>query len=127
MLIQGGDIMAKNIEHAMSMLIREIRKENIGHGPREINTRILGPWVICEMKGNLTNVEKFMIESEEGQQSVHKARTTLVKKIYENPAKVEQIEDIVQAKLVNVFTDINIDTDTAITIYVFDKPILDKN
>ncbi|MGG0655007.1 DUF2294 domain-containing protein [Rummeliibacillus pycnus] len=119
--------MKKKMEHAMSMLIREIRKENIGNGPREINIRIVGAWVICEMKGNLTNVEKFMIESEEGHQMVHKARTTLVKKIYEDPEKVEKLEEIVQAKLVNVFTDINIDKDIAMTIYVFDKPIMDNS
>ncbi|MFJ8260956.1 DUF2294 domain-containing protein [Rummeliibacillus sp. NPDC094406] len=119
--------MTKKMEHAMSMLIREIRKENIGNGPKEINVRIVGSWVICEMKGNLTNVEKFMIESEEGQQMVHKARTTLVKEIYEDPAKVKKLEDIVQAKLVNVFTDIDIKTDIAMTIYVFDKPIMDNS
>ncbi|WP_397538790.1 DUF2294 domain-containing protein [Rummeliibacillus pycnus] len=119
--------MIKKMEHAMSMLIREIRKENIGNGPREINVRIVGSWVICEMKGNLTNVEKFMIETEEGQQMVHKARTTLVKEIYEDPAKVKKLEDIVQAKLVNVFTDISIKTDIAMTIYVFDKPIMDNS
>ncbi|MBM7583968.1 uncharacterized protein YbcI [Bacillus pakistanensis] len=116
--------MTKNLEHKISMLIREIRKENIGNGPREINTRIVGPWVICEMKGNLTNVEKFMIESNEGHQMVHEARTTLVKKIYEDTVKVEKLEELVQAKFVSVFTDINIDTDIAMTIYVFDKPIM---
>ncbi|MGX9134155.1 DUF2294 domain-containing protein [Rummeliibacillus sp. JY-2-4R] len=116
--------MKKNLEHELSMLIREIRKENIGNGPREINTRILGSWVICEMKGNLTTVEKFMIESKEGYETVHKARTSLIKKIYENKEKVEKLEGVVQAKLINVFTDIDIDRDIAMTIYVFDKPIM---
>ena len=115
--------MKKNLEHELSMLIREIRKENIGNGPREITTRITGPWVICEMKGNLTNVEKFMIESKEGQETVHKARTFLVKKIYEDKEKATKLEEIVQAKLINVFTDIDIEKDIAMTIYVFDKPI----
>jgi len=116
--------MKKKVEHEVSMLIREIRKENIGNGPREITTRITGPWVICEMKGNLTNVEKFMLETKEGHETIHKARTALIKKLYENKDKVAKLEEIVQAKLVNVFTDIDIEKDIAMTVYVFDRAIV---
>lgn len=116
--------MTKNIEHKFNTLVREIRKECVGNGPREITTRFVGPWAISEMKGNLTNIEKFMIESKEGHQMVHEARTTLVKKIYEDPAKVEKLEELVQVKFVSVFTDIDIEKDIAMTIYVFDKPIM---
>jgi uncharacterized protein YbcI len=116
--------MTKNLEHKFSMLIREIRKEYIGNGPREINTRIVGPWVICEMKGNLTNVEKFMIKSKEGELMVHEARTELVKNIYKDPALVNKLEETMDAKIVSIFTDINIEIDTAMTVFVFDKPIM---
>ena len=119
--------MTKNLEHKFSMLIREIRKEYIGNGPREINTRIVGPWVICEMKGNLTNVEKFMIKSKEGQLMVHEARTELVKNIYKDPTLVNKLEEMMNAKIVSIFTDINIDIDTAMTVFVFDKPIMDNS
>ncbi|HWO95923.1 MAG TPA: DUF2294 domain-containing protein [Bacillus sp. (in: firmicutes)] len=119
--------MTKNLEHKFSMLIREIRKEYIGNGPREINTRIVGPWVICEMKGNLTNVEKFMIKSKEGQSMVHEARTELVKNIYKDPTLVNKLEEMMNAKIVSIFTDINIDIDTAMTVFVFDKPIMDNS
>ncbi|MBN6885631.1 uncharacterized protein YbcI [Cytobacillus horneckiae] len=112
------------IEHQFNMLVREIRKECVGNGPREITTRFVGPWAISEMKGNLTNIEKFMIESKKGHQVVHEARTTLVKEIYNDIEKVKKLEDLVQAKLVSIFADINIDSDIAMTIYVFDKPII---
>ncbi|MBC6971357.1 DUF2294 domain-containing protein [Bacillus sp. Xin] len=105
------------------MLLREIRKEYIGNGPKEITTRFVGSWVISEMKGNLTNVEHFMMGSPEGQRVVHEARTKLVKQIYKNPLVLKKIEEITEAKVVNIFTDIDIETDTAMTIYVFDKPI----
>ncbi|TKC14938.1 DUF2294 domain-containing protein [Robertmurraya kyonggiensis] len=119
--------MTKNLEHHFSMLIREIRKEHIGNGPREINTRIVGPWVICEMKGNLSNVEKFMIKSNEGQLMVHEARTELVKNIYKEPTVVNKLEELVEAKFVSLFTDINIDLDTAMTVFVFDKSIKENS
>ncbi|MDF2038426.1 DUF2294 domain-containing protein [Cytobacillus oceanisediminis] len=115
--------MVMTIEHQFNMLVREIRKECVGNGPREITTRFAGPWAISEMKGNLTNIEKFMIESSEGHQMVHEARTTLVKRIYEDSSKVKKLEELVQAKLVSIYADINIDLDIAMTVYVFDKDI----
>jgi uncharacterized protein YbcI len=117
--------MKKNIEHQFNMLLREIRKEHVGNGPKEITTRFVGEWVISEMKGNLTNVEKFMISSTEGQRMVHEARTKLVKQIYKDPVVLNKIEGLMNAKVVSIFTDIDIDLDTAMTIYVFDKNIED--
>lgn len=119
--------MTKSAEHEFSMLVREIRKEYVGNGPKEITTRFVGPWAISEMKGNVTNVEKFMIRSEEGKRMVHEARTKLVKEIYKNPEVVTKLEELVKAKLVTIFTDINIDLDTAMTIYVFDQPLQSKS
>ncbi|MGE6718849.1 DUF2294 domain-containing protein [Peribacillus frigoritolerans] len=115
--------MKSNREHQFNMLLREIRKEYVGNGPKEITTRFIGPWVISEMKGNLTNVEKFMMGSKEGVRMVHEARTKLVKQIYKNPEVLRKIEEMMDAKILSIFTDINIDIDTAMTIYVFDNPI----
>ncbi len=105
------------------MLLREIRKEYVGNGPKEITTRLAGPWVISEMKGNLTNVEKFMIGSTDGQRMVHEARTKLVKEIYHDPTVMKKLEGLMQAKILSIYTDINIEIDTAMTIFVFDKHI----
>ncbi|MDC0759413.1 DUF2294 domain-containing protein [Brevibacillus sp. AG] len=115
--------MTKNLEHQFSMLVREIRKEYVGNGPKEIVTRFCGPWVICEMKGNLTNVEKFMILSDEGKRMVHDARTKLVKNIYNDPEVVSKLEDIIHAKVLRIFSDISIEEDIAMTVYVLDRSI----
>lgn len=115
--------MGKNLEHQFSMLVREIRKEYVGNGPKEISTRFIGNWAISEMKGNLTNVEKFMINSEQGKQMVHEARTKMVKEIYEKPEVVEKFESLIGAKVLRLFSDINIDEDIAMTVFVFDKSV----
>ncbi|RBN38980.1 hypothetical protein DMN50_22620, partial [Priestia megaterium] len=47
--------MSRNREHEFSNLVREIRKEQVGNGPREITTRFIDTWAVSEMKGNLTN------------------------------------------------------------------------
>lgn len=115
--------MGKNLEHQFSMLVREIRKEHVGNGPKEISTRFIGNWAISEMKGNLTNVEKFMINSDQGKQMVHEARTKMVKEIYEKPEVVEKFETLIGAKVLRLFSDINIEEDIAMTVFVFDQSV----
>ncbi|WP_421535525.1 DUF2294 domain-containing protein [Priestia sp. D3YE.R1] len=117
--------MSRNREHEFSNLVREIRKEQVGNGPREITTRFIDTWAVSEMKGNLTNVEKFMITSSEGKRMVHEARTELVKKIYDCLEIRDKFEKLVHAKIIRVFSDINIEEDVAMTTFVFDKKLDD--
>lgn len=118
--------MSKNMEHQFSMLVREIRKEYVGNGPKEITTKFIGSWAVSEMKGNLTNVEKFMIHKEQGKQMVHETRTRFVKEIYTKSEVLSRFENLMDAKVVRLFSDINIDEDIAMTVFVFDQPIEEK-
>ncbi|PLS07071.1 DUF2294 domain-containing protein [Neobacillus cucumis] len=118
--------MTKNMEHQFSMLVREIRKEYVGNGPKEITTKFNGAWAISEMRGNLTNVEKFMIHSEQGKQMVHETRTRFVKEIYKKPEVLLKFENLMGAKVLRLFSDINIEEDIAMTVFVFDQPIEGK-
>jgi uncharacterized protein YbcI len=121
-----GRSMPNNLEHQFSMLVREIRKEYVGNGPKEITTKFIGSWAISEMKGNLTNVEKFMITSEHGEQMVHETRTRFVKEIYKKSEVLIRFENLMGTKVVRLFSDINIKEDIAMTVFVFDQPIEGK-
>ncbi|UOF91189.1 DUF2294 domain-containing protein [Fodinisporobacter ferrooxydans] len=114
---------ATKVAHEFSNLVREVRKKHTGKGPEQIITRFAGPWAICEMKGNMTNLENFMSQTEEGKRMIHATRTEFIKKIYEDPELVSKFEAIVNAKLITIFNDFNIDLDTAITVYVFDRTL----
>lgn len=118
--------MSKNLEHQFSMLVREIRKEYVGNGPKEITTKFIDSWAVSEMKGNLTNVEKFMLTSESGEQMVHETRTRFVKEIYKKPEVQLRFENLMGAKVIRLFSDINIKEDIAMTIFVFDQSIEGK-
>ena len=96
-------MMGKNLEHQFSMLVREIQKEYVGNGPKEISTRFVGNWAISEMRGNLTNVEKFMISSEQGQHMVHQARTKMVKEIYKKQEVIDKFEVLIGRKYRDFF------------------------
>jgi len=114
---------SNQVEHQFSRLVREIRKQYVGNGPEKIRTRFVGSWAIIEMKGNLTEVEKWMIDSDEGRKMIQETRTKLVKDIYKRAEVVEKLENLVGAKLITLFSDINMDADLAITVYVFDRKI----
>ncbi|MED2134596.1 Na-translocating system protein MpsC family protein [Brevibacillus porteri] len=64
-----------------------------------------------------------MILSDEGKRMVHDARTKLVKNIYNDPAVVSKLEDIIHAKVLRIFSDISIEEDIAMTVYVLDRSI----
>ncbi len=46
-----------------------------------------------------------------------------MKRSYEDSDKVKKLEELVQAKLVSFYADINIEMDIATTVYVFNKDI----
>ena len=109
--------------HTFSNLVREIRKKHVGKGPEQITTRFIGPWAICEMKGNLTRVEKFAIRSEDGRRIVRELRTIFIKELYKDEEIRSAVENVVHAKLITLFCDFDVELDTAITVYVFDRPL----
>ncbi|GMA62730.1 DUF2294 domain-containing protein [Alicyclobacillus fastidiosus] len=111
------------VAHAFSNLVREIRKKHVGKGPEQITTRFVGPWAVCEMKGNLTSVEKFAVGSEDGRRLVRELRTTFIKQIYQDAALRADVEKVVGAKLITLFCDFDVDLDIAMTVYVFDRPL----
>jgi uncharacterized protein YbcI len=111
------------IAHEFSNIVREIRKTHVGKGPTHIVTRFVGSWAICEMKGNLTSVEKFMSRTPEGQRMIHATRTEFIKKIYDDLSVGKPLEDLVKAKMVTLFVDFRFEFDTAMTVYVFDRPL----
>lgn len=111
------------VAHAFSNLVREVRKKHVGKGPDQITTRFVGPWAVCELKGNLTSVEKFAVRSEDGKRLVRELRTTFIKQIYNEQALRSEVERIVGAHLVTLFCDFDVELDTAMTVYVFDRPL----
>lgn len=57
---------------------------------------------------------------------VRETRTRLVKEIYKKPEVLLKFQNLMGAKVLRLFTDINIDEDIAMTIFVFDQPIEGK-
>lgn len=113
-----------NLAHEFSNLLREVRKRTVGKGPEQVTTRFVGPWAVCELRGNLTVVEKFISRSPEGKHMIKDTRTTFIKELYEDTALQAEFEKLVGAKLLALYVDFDVDTDIGMTVYVFDRPII---
>ncbi|WP_082232744.1 DUF2294 domain-containing protein [Halobacillus massiliensis] len=107
-------------EAEFSNLVRAFRKKHMGKGPRQITTTFCKNWAICEMEGNLSPVEKFIAEADQGKQMLRAARTEMVKEMYRKHRPVE-MEELLGSPLVDLFVDIDIEKDFGMSIFIFDK------
>jgi uncharacterized protein YbcI len=116
-----GEIYLKK-ETSFNDIIRRVRKELFGKGPERIQTEFFGNKAITMLYGNLTPTEKFIAHTPEGKDIVHIARTRMIQEVYSKHVP-DGLEEIVGSKLVHLFSDINIDEDIAISVFVFDSII----
>ena len=112
-------------EAEFSNLVRSFRKRHMGKGPSQIKTTFCKNWAISEMEGNLSPIEKFMATSDEGKQMLRAARTEMVKEIYQKNPPVE-MEELLGAKFIELFVDIDIEKDKGMSIFVFDEDLEQK-
>ncbi|GGF13238.1 hypothetical protein GCM10010954_09930 [Halobacillus andaensis] len=112
-------------EAEFSNLVKSFRKKHMGKGPRKINTTFCKNWAICEMEGNLSPVEKFIANGQDGKQMLRAARTEMVKEMYRNNHPVE-MEEFLQSEFVDLFVDIDIEKDFGMSIFVFSEDIQKK-
>ncbi|GGC98950.1 hypothetical protein GCM10007216_32180 [Thalassobacillus devorans] len=112
-------------EAEFSNLVKAFRKRHMGKGPSKISTTFCKNWAICEMEGNLSPVEKFIANEEEGKQMVRAARTEMVKNMYRQNHPVE-MEEFLQCDFVDLFVDIDIEKDFGMSIFVFSEDLEKK-
>lgn len=106
-------------EAEFSNLVKAFRKRHMGKGPGKVTTTFCKNWAICEMEGNLSSVEKFIATAVEGKQMLRAARTEMVKEMYRKNQPIE-MEQLLEAKFIDLFVDIDIDRDLGMSIFVFD-------
>lgn len=111
-------------EAAFNDMIRKIRKDLFGKGPERIKTQFVDNMAITTLYGNLTPTEKFIAKSPEGKEMIHTARTKMVQQVYAQQVP-EGLEELIGSKLVHLFSDIKVDEDIAVSVFVFEEKIVD--
>ena len=107
--------------HEFNDMIRKLRKELFGKIER-IHTVFAENMAIATLYGNLTPTEKFISSTMDGAEMVHMARTKMIQEVYAVNSR-EHLEELVGAKLVNLFSDMKVEEDIAVSVFVFDKNI----
>lgn len=94
----------------------------MGKGPEKIKVWFHGNWVIAYMGGSLSPVERFIVQSEKGRVMIWQARTQLIKELY-HMVRPTEMEDLVGAKFIRLFTDVDVIRDEVVSVFIFDRPI----
>ena len=110
-------------ETVFNEIVRKLRKELYGKGPDRIYTHFVENMAVTTMYGILTPTEKFIIQSEEGKKVIHNARTQMIQEIYKQQVP-EGMEELVDSKLLHLFSDIKVEEDMAISVFIFEKSIV---
>ncbi|OAS17886.1 DUF2294 domain-containing protein [Paenibacillus oryzisoli] len=109
-------------ETGFNELIRKVRQELFGKGPERIHTTFADNMAITMLYGNLTKTEQFLVLEDHGKLVVDDARTKMIQKIYPDQFQ-EQIELYMDNKLLHLFSDINIEKDVAVSVFIFQDKI----
>ncbi|MBD8034360.1 MULTISPECIES: DUF2294 domain-containing protein [Solibacillus] len=110
-------------ETIFNEIVRKVRKELYGKGPDRIYTHFVENMAVTTMYGILTPTEKFIIQSEEGKKVIHNARTQMIQEIYKQQVP-EGLEELVESKLLHLFSDIKVEEDMAVSVFIFEKSIV---
>ncbi|GLC87021.1 DUF2294 domain-containing protein [Lysinibacillus piscis] len=113
--------MSKKV-HEFNDIIRKLRKELFGKGPERIHTVFVENMAVSTLYGNMTPTERFIASTPEGLQIVRAARTRMIQELYtkEPPAGMEEL---IGSKLLHLFSDIKIEEDVAISVFIFEDII----
>ncbi|HCU0809715.1 TPA: DUF2294 domain-containing protein [Staphylococcus aureus] len=122
MLKKANTIDTHTKEQQFSNLVRSYRKEYVGKGPNSIRVSFKDNWAIAHMTGVLSKVESFYLNDKRNESMLHYTRTEKIKQMYKE-IDVNEMESLVGAKFVKLFTDIDLNDDEVISIFVFDKSI----
>lgn len=111
-----------NLEQKFANLVRSYRKNEIGKGPEKIKVTFTRNWAVVHMSGCLSPVEQFITRSEEGRNMILNARTRMIKELYSELTPTD-MEELVGAKFIKFLTDVDLEKDEVISIFIFEHPI----
>ncbi|MCU5746912.1 DUF2294 domain-containing protein [Staphylococcus sp. SQ8-PEA] len=103
-------------------LIRKYRKAHIGKGPEHVSVFFKDNWAVAHMKGSLSKVETFYLRNNAYHRMLKEGRTEEIKDLYKENPPIE-MEELVEAKFVKLFTDVDLENDEVVSIFVFDQNI----
>ncbi|MBT9139007.1 MAG: hypothetical protein DDT31_01587 [Syntrophomonadaceae bacterium] len=109
------------LEDQISKSFIKFEKEQLGRGPEEARTYILGDMIVVRFKGILIPAEHQLAKSEKGKDQIKRLRNCLVE--ISRPLLEEIIKSHTAAMVISLHTDISTITGERVLIFTLDREI----
>ncbi|MGQ9681320.1 MAG: DUF2294 domain-containing protein [Anaerolineae bacterium] len=104
------------IEAAISKAVVQFEVEQMGRGPADVRSYVIGDAIFIRLKGMLTPAERQLAQSEEGRTLIKDLRRQLVEA--SRTALERMIEDVTGSKVLSLFTDVSTETGERVMVLI---------
>ncbi|MGQ0695554.1 MAG: DUF2294 domain-containing protein [Nitrospiraceae bacterium] len=109
------------MENAVRNAIIKFEQEFMGRGPDEVRAFVVRDLVVVRLKGVLTPAERQLAKTPEGIEMVKRLRQNLIAQGRDKLC--EQISEITGAKILGVFTDIDVQLGERVFVFTLDRDV----
>ena len=109
------------IETAVRTAIIKFEQEFMGRGPDDVKAFIVRDQVLVRLKGILTPAERQLAKTAEGIDIVRRLRQNLIAQGRDKLC--EQVSEITGAKILGLFTDIDVQLGERVFVFTLDRDI----
>lgn len=109
------------MENSIRTAIIKFEQEFMGRGPDEVRAFVVRDLVVVRLKGVLTPAERQLAKTSEGVEMVKRLRQNLIAQGRDKLC--EQISEITGAKILTVFTDIDVQIGERVFVFTMDREV----
>ncbi len=109
------------MENGIRNAIIKFEQEFMGRGPEEVKAFIIRDLVVVRLKGVLTPAERQLAKTSDGVDMVKRLRQALIAQGRDRLC--EQVSDITGAKILTLFTDIDVQLGEKVFVFAMDREI----
>lgn len=109
------------MESAIRNAIIKFEQEFMGRGPEDVRAFVVRDLVVVRLKGVLTPAERQLAKTAEGVEMVKRIRQTLIAQGRDQ--LFEQVGNIVGARVLAIFTDINAQIGEKVFVFTVDRDL----
>jgi uncharacterized protein YbcI len=113
------------IEGAIRTAIIKFEQEFMGRGPDDVKAFIVRDLVVARLKGVLTPAERQLAKTAEGVDMVKRLRQNLIAQGRDKLC--EQVSEITGAKIIALFTDIDVQLSERVFVFTVDRDIQNES
>jgi uncharacterized protein YbcI len=110
-----------DMENAIRNAIIKFEQEFMGRGPDDVRAFIVRDLVVVRLKGVLTPAERQLAKTAEGVDMVKRLRQNLIAQGRDKLC--EQVSEITGAKILGVFTDIDVQLGERVFVFTVDREL----